>query len=191
LNTEKAMEKPMPETGLARGFRNRRDPFKMMRYFTEDMENMLDAFGFGRRMPRLTLFERDPFDFKHFEMMADFSPEVEMEERDGKLIVRADLPGMEMDDIDVEITDRELIIRGERKSESEEEKEGFFRSERSYGKFYRRLPIPESVETQDAKAYFANGVLEITMTAPKGVSSARKLEITGGEKMSHAAVSGG
>lgn len=188
----KADERQKTESGaldrrLAAFFEAPRSPFTSMRRFAEDMERIFGGFGFE---PRLSLLERDSFDFEPFSSLAKFTPALEMEEHDGKLIVRADLPGMEKDDIDVEITDGQLTIRGERKSEMEEAKEGFFRTERSYGKFFRRLPLPASVETKDATAKFANGVLEISMSAPTGVTNSRKVEIGEGKEISEAASSG-
>jgi hypothetical protein len=63
-------------------------------------------------------------------------------ERDNELIIRADLPGMTKDDIKVDIADNAIAIRGERKSEREEDEEGYYRSERTYGSFYRGIPLP-------------------------------------------------
>jgi len=70
-----------------------------------------------------------------------------------------------------------LTISGERKEEKEEKREGFYRSERSYGSFYRKIPLPEGAKTENAAATFHNGVLEITMPAEKVEMPARKLEI--------------
>ena len=65
----------------------------------------------------------------------------------------------------------------EGKEEKEEKREGFYRSERTYGSFYRQIPLPEGVKTENAAATFRNGVLEVTMPAPKMESHTRKLEI--------------
>ncbi len=100
-----------------------------------------------------------------------------MAEIDGKLTVRADLPGMEKDDINVEIKDNRLTIQGERKNELEEEKEGFYRSERSYGGFCRSLALPENANIDDANATFKNGVLEVTIATPQLAESGKRLEI--------------
>jgi HSP20 family protein len=96
---------------------------------------------------------------------------------DGQLMVRADLPGLTKDDVKVEMTNDMLTISGERKKEIEEKREGFYRSERSYGSFYRQIPLPEGVQTEKANAIFRNGVLEITMPAAKLKTPVRKLEI--------------
>jgi HSP20 family protein len=95
-----------------------------------------------------------------------------------------DLPGLDKDDVKVEVGDGAITIQGERRREHEEEREGFYRSERSYGSFSRMVPLPEGAITDQAKATFRHGVLEITMPAPPDqVTRGRKLEITaGGEK---------
>jgi HSP20 family protein len=108
-----------------------------------------------------------------------WSPTVEMFERDNSLVVRADLPGMTKDDVKLELTDDAISIEGERRDENEERGEGFYRSERTYGKFYRRVPLPEGVRVDDANATFNNGVLEVTMpTTKREERKARQLEIT-------------
>jgi len=187
---EKAVEKTA-KTAVEPRVERPRGPFTLMRRFAEDMEDMFGGFRLEKTFPAMSLFERDPFDLWNTDFFNDFSPPVEMFEKDGKLIVRTDLPGLEKDDIDVEITDRLLTIKGERKNEFEEEKEGFFRTERSYGNFFRQVALPASIKTEDAHAMFKNGVLEITMLAPKGVLNKKKLEITEGEAKSKAVASGG
>ena len=75
----------------------------------------------------------------------------------------ADIPGLKPEDIKLEVTDQDLIIRGERKKEQTEERRGFYRSERSYGQFYRRIPLPEGANPDQAKASFTNGELRINI----------------------------
>jgi HSP20 family protein len=107
-----------------------------------------------------------------------WSPQVEMFEREGQLVVRADLPGMTKDDVNVEITDEAIILQGERRDEREENREGYYHSERSYGSFYRQIPLPEGVNAEDANATFRNGVLEVTMQAPaRQESRSRRIDI--------------
>jgi HSP20 family protein len=89
--------------------------------------------------------------------------------------------GLKREDVNVEVMDDAVIIQGERKFDKDEERDGIYRSERSYGSFYRAVPLPEGAITDQAKANFRDGVLEVTMPcppAPKG----RKLEITEGAK---------
>jgi len=147
-------------------------PFTFMRRFSEEMDRLFDDFGLGRGL-MAPGFERG------LDRMGTFgggawAPQVEVMERNNQLTVRADLPGMTKDDITVDIDDDSLIIRGERKSEREENEEGFYRSERSYGSFYRQIPLPSGVNAEEAKADFRNGVLEITMPAPQRAEEKRR-----------------
>ena len=85
---------------------------------------------------------------------------MEIFEREGHLVVRADLPGLTEDDVHVEVTDEALTIEGERRSEHEERQGGVFRSERRYGAFRRQIPLPEGVNADQVTASFKDGVLE-------------------------------
>ena len=148
-------------------------PFTFVRRFSEEMDRLFEDFGLGRGV--LT-----PMLEKAQLPRGLWSPQVEMFERDNQIVLRADLPGLTKDDVNVELANDGITIEGERKNEHEEEGEGFYRSERSYGKFYRRIPVPEGVNLENAQATFNNGVLEITMPAPKPEArKARRLEIAG------------
>lgn len=89
-----------------------------------------------------------------------------MFEKDGQLVVRADLPGLTKNDVKVDIAEEALTIQGKRTKEQEEKGETFYRSERSYGSFYRVIPLPEGVSPESVKATFHDGVLEVAMKAP-------------------------
>jgi HSP20 family protein len=144
--------------------------------FADEMDRLFDDFGFGRRSfgtpwrgsgasaltPAATLM---------------WAPEIEVYQRDNDLVVRADLPGLKRDDVHVDITDTEITISGERQHERDAEREGVYRSERSYGSFCRTILLPEGAITDQAKATFRDGVLEITMPAPPQSTRARRLEI--------------
>jgi HSP20 family protein len=107
-----------------------------------------------------------------------WSPQVEVFERGNNLVIRADLPGLSRDDVDVEIDDDTLIIRGERHSDIEDEQEGFYRSERSYGSFYRAIPLPDNIDVSACNATFKEGVLEITLQKPpQQQSRARRIDV--------------
>ena len=150
------------------------NPFGMMRRFTRNMERLFEDFeGFG--FPNVFASETWPFRTEFGEM--EWMPQVEVLQNNGQFTVRADLPGMTKNDIKVEFTGDMLTISGERKAEKEEKREGFYRSERSYGNFYRQLPLPEGAMTEKAEATFNNGVLEVTMPAPKAEPATRKLEV--------------
>lgn len=145
-------------------------PITFMRKFSEEVDHLFEDFG-GRGW--LT-----PMLDKAQLPQGPWSPQVEIFERDNELVLRADLPGLSKEDVNVEIADDAITIEGERKNEHEEKREGYYRSERSYGKFYRRVPMPEGVKAEDASASFSNGVLEITMPALKREPrKARRLDI--------------
>jgi HSP20 family protein len=94
-------------------------------------------------------------------------PAIDVEEKDGKYMVRADLPGLNKEDIHIELHDGYLTLRGERKSEQKEKKGNYRRVERTYGTFERTLSVPEGVTDKDIHAHYADGVLELTIPAPK------------------------
>jgi HSP20 family protein len=151
-------------------------PFAFMRRFGEEMDRLFGDFGFGSGGLAPTF--ATGLNQLGALASAAWAPHVEVFERDNQLIVRADLPGMTKDDVNVEIVDDALVIRGERKSEREENEEGYYRSERSYGSFYRRIPLPVGAKLEDATADFRNGVLEIKLPASQGVEQKRRpLEI--------------
>lgn len=149
------------------------NPFGMMRRFTKDMERLFDDFG-GFRFPS---FNREAFPFGAELKDVEWMPQIEVRQTNGDLMVKADLPGLTKDDVKVELTDQALTISGERKEEKEEKGEGFYRSERNYGHFYRQIPLPEGATTDKANATFTNGVLEVKIPVAKMESQARKLEI--------------
>lgn len=154
-------------------------PFGFMRRFAGDMERLFEDFE-GFQFP--SLLGRDLFPFrKEFEHVA-WVPEIEVLHKNGQFTVRADLPGLKKDDVKVELTDDSLTISGERKEEKEEKREGYYRSERSYGSFYRKIPLPEGAKTNTATAEFTDGVLQVTVQASEREQQARRLEIKQGEE---------
>ncbi len=145
-----------------------------MRRIFGEMDRMMDRFFEDFAFPSATRY-------RPWMMSERVTPEVDVFERNGKLIVCADLPGLTKDDLKVDITENALIIEGERKYEHEEQREeGFYRAERSYGQFHREIPLPEGVKADTATANFKNGVLEITMDAPQ-FSARRHIQIQTGE----------
>lgn len=148
-----------------------RTPFSLMRAISDDIETFFNeaGMGVGRWPIGARLFER---------AHAGWMPAVEVEERDGKLFFRADLPGMSREGIKVEIGEGVLTIEGERSENKKEKTDGYFRTERSYGHFSRTLALPETVKTDSAVATFKDGVLEVgfEIAAPK-VPATRQLPI--------------
>ncbi|HYA17304.1 MAG TPA: Hsp20/alpha crystallin family protein [Bryobacteraceae bacterium] len=122
------------------------NPFAMMREFTNEMDR-----AFGGLEPSLQAW----------------APAVDIQRCNGSLIVTAELPGLRKEEVRVEVSDHALIIEGERKREHKEDHEGYHRYERSYGKFYRSIPLPEGAKTDQARAELNEGILKISLPAPE------------------------
>jgi HSP20 family protein len=147
-------------------------PFTLMRRMTEDMDRLFENFGFGRAGLGLAPFLSTTSNSRLWQdtpalEQAVWSPQVETFRRGDKLIVRADLPGLKKEDVKVEVDDGVLVLSGERSDEHEDNRDGFYRSERSYGQFYRAVPLPDDVDGEQCDATFKDGVLEVTLAAPK------------------------
>jgi HSP20 family protein len=136
-----------------------RDPFAAFRHMTSELERMFDEFRFPA-FASPSIARRRAGDVA-------WSPVIDVFERDNRMVTKADLPGVKKEDLKVEVFDGHLAISGERKSEVEEKKQNFYRSEREYGTFYRMVPLPEGVKLEDVKANFADGVLEVSVPLPK------------------------
>lgn len=107
-----------------------------------------------------------------------FMPDIEVARRGDKLVVKADLPGLTTDDVEVSVIDDVLVITGERRSEHEEMEEGTWSCERSYGSFRREIALPDGVDAGSAEARFDNGVLEISVKIAEDTKArGRKIEI--------------
>lgn len=159
-----------------------RDPFAVAHRFAEEMERVFEDFGFGRGLsiPRALGERWWPATGGQGMEPSAWSPQVEVFERDNRFVIRADLPGLTKNDVQVEVAEGTVTIRGERRQEQEERREGYYHTERSYGTFYRSIPLPEGIEAEGAEANFHDGVLEITMAAPKHeVCQARRIEVKG------------
>jgi HSP20 family protein len=152
-----------------------RSPYNMLERFTDEMDRLFNDFGLGRgwMAPRLGS------DWLRRQPLEEWVPAIEVLQRNNELLIRADLPGLTKDDLEVDITDDAVTIQGARTREHQEEHEGVYRSERSYGSFYRVLALPEHTMTDQAKATFKDGVLEITMPAPPETTRrGRRLEVS-------------
>ena len=104
-------------------------------------------------------------------------PPIEVEERDGRMVVRAELPGVDMQDVKVRLEGNYLVIEGERRDNRERKAEAFYESEWSYGRFSRRVPVPAGVTADQVRATCDNGVLELVMDVPS--QTAREIPIRG------------
>jgi len=158
--------------------------FDFMHRFAEEMDRVFEDFGHETawHLPRFLARGRRLFRRGASELGMAWSPRIDVHERDGKLIVHAELPGMSKDEVKVEVVDDVLTIEGERKQEKTEEREGYSYSECRYGSFYRSIPLPEGVDTSKAVADFGKGVLEVTMPmTPSREQKARQIEVKEGK----------
>lgn len=106
-----------------------------------------------------------------------WTPAIDVYEKEDKFVIKAELPGMKQEDIDVSIVGDTLTIRGEKKTESEVKEEDYYRSERHYGSFFRSIPLPSSVDAKKIEATYEDGVLEVVLPKAPEVK-AKKLAIT-------------
>ncbi|MCX7732967.1 MAG: Hsp20/alpha crystallin family protein [candidate division WOR-3 bacterium] len=136
------------------------DPFREMVSLRDELDRLFDSV-FGR-LPR----ERGE---------TYWAPPLDIEETEDAIVVRAELPGMNKEDIKVSLSGDTLTISGERKFESEKKNRTYYRQERIYGKFQRTVTLPAEVEGDKAKASYKAGVLELVL--PKSEKSKAK-EIT-------------
>lgn len=107
---------------------------------------------------------------------SDWVPAVDIKETEKEFLIHADIPGVDPDDIDVHMEDGMLTIKGERESETKEEKDGYKRVERQHGTFYRRFSLPDTANADKIRAKSKNGVLEITIPKQEK-AQARKIEV--------------
>lgn len=146
------------------------------------------------RMTPFSLFRRmtEEFDRALQPLLSDdetsasiaWTPTVEISERDGKYRILAELPGLSPNEVRVEVEDDALVLQGERQVEREATEGGIRRSERQFGFFYRRIPLPEGTDPEQAKAKFHDGMLEITIPAPDRQVKRRQIEIEADSKSS-------
>ncbi|MEZ5352187.1 MAG: Hsp20/alpha crystallin family protein [Bryobacteraceae bacterium] len=111
-----------------------------------------------------------------------FWPAIECKRTNGTLIVTAEVPGLKKEEVKVELSGDSLILEGERKMEKKEEKEGWFQSERHYGKFYRAIPLPEGAQADQVKADLANGVLEVKVPIADVKPKSKAIPVTEAKK---------
>lgn len=111
--------------------------------------------------------------------LAVWTPLIDVFEKDDKVVVRAEVPGLEAKDVEVQIDDDGLTIQGERKFEEEVKEENLYRLERRYGSFRRFVPFPVEVKPDKARATFKNGVLEVVVPKAEPKKKAIKLKVEG------------
>jgi HSP20 family protein len=135
-------------------------PFTLMRRISDEMDRLLESFGLDRSL----LPDQGRGAAAGGQGLATvWSPRIDITERDNKLVIQAELPGLRGEDVNVQIEPDAVIIQGERRDENERSDKGRYVRERFYGTFYRMIPLPEGVDVDQANATFRNGVLEIEL----------------------------
>jgi HSP20 family protein len=118
-----------------------------------DLNRLFDGFFGGRRANGVNA--------------RGWIPAMDLVETEEHLVLRADLPGIDEKDLDIEIKDGVLTVSGERKEEQEDKGEGFYRAERAFGRFSRSLSLPDGIDTDQVSANFDRGVLEVKIPKPE------------------------
>lgn len=142
------------------------DPAGELDTLQSDVNRLFDSF-FGRREPARTA-----------NGLQRWVPAMDLAETEDHLVLRADLPGLKREDVEIEVKDGVLTVSGERKAEHEDKGEGYHRVERSFGRFSRSLGLPRGVKAEDVEAGFDNGVLEVKIPKPEERKPTR-IEING------------
>jgi HSP20 family protein len=145
----------------------RMSPFSLLGRITEEFDRILQPF----------LSESETANIA-------WIPTVEISQHDGKYHILAELPGLSPNEVRVEVDDDAVILQGERQVEREANEGGIRRSERQFGMFYRRIPLPEGADLEQAKAKFHDGILEITMPAPNKQTERRQIQVEADSKPS-------
>lgn len=146
-------------------------PFAMMQDLSDEMDRLFDSFFYGT-----------PFRGRARENLPSlWAPEVDIREEGNQLKVCVDLPGISKDNVKIDVQESALVIQGERSDERTEggEQQGFRRSERRYGSFYRQIALPDYADAEKAEARMENGVLNITLPIIEERKRGRRLEIQG------------
>ncbi|HEB54377.1 MAG TPA: Hsp20/alpha crystallin family protein [bacterium] len=142
----------------------------------QDLRQLFERFGFGSLWSTPFGADRQDSWFGDFSP-ALFSPTLDVVDKRKHLEIRIELPGMDPEDIEIDVRDGALVVRGEKRSEEATEDEGFYRTERSFGAFERVIPLPAEVDAEHTEATFKKGVLKVRLPKVKPEPSAKKITI--------------
>lgn len=132
----------------------RREPADLFAQLQEEMNRLWGAWPFGGTLRRRGTTS------------TAFVPRTDVFERNGTFVVKAELPGLEKDEVAVTVEDGDLVMRAEHKAEQEVKDEDYYHMERTVGAVYRRIPLPEGVDIDQIRATLDKGVLEVTFPLP-------------------------
>ena len=116
---------------------------------------------------------------RQLEGITEWAPAVDATEKDGNLVIRAELPGVRPEDVDISLHDNVLTISGERRAEQEEERGGYYIRERRYGTFSRSFSLPQGTDESKIRARYEHGVLEVTVEGAAVVEEPKRIQIEG------------
>jgi len=149
-------------------------PFTLMRGMQDELNRALTQGGGGRSTSRNAAGD------------IVYVPPIEVDMQDGNFVVSAELPGVNDEDIRVEIRDDAVVISGERQERRDENRGGVRRTELRYGQFLRAIPLPDGADADQARAEFANGVLRITVPVSQAQSNTRQIPVQAGQSQRQA-----
>jgi HSP20 family protein len=140
-------------------------PFMSLR---REMDRLFDDFltGWGWRTPATGM-----------EQEQTFMPQLDISEVNDHIRIKAELPGMNPEDVNVNLVNDVLTISGEKKKEEEEEGENYYRSECMYGSFHRSIRLPSTIKSEDIDAVFEKGVLTITLPKPEETQTRQQISV--------------
>lgn len=154
------------------------DPWRSMADLREEVDHLFERFVNG--LPTLK-FGRGVLEWPtshHLFQAGAISPRIDIGETDGQYEVTAELPGMDQKDVELEIRDNVLTMKGEKSEERDEKKKDYRVTERRFGRFERTFPLPEEVDESKISAEFKKGVLTVTLPkSAKAQKSARKIDV--------------
>ncbi len=140
---------------------------EMNRMFDEVFGNLARSSAGGRQQQQGTL-------------ATQWAPALDMLQEDGNIVVRAELPGVKQEDVDITLQNGVLTIFGERRAEEQREGSGYYVRERRYGSFRRSMGLPEGVDESKIRARFQDGVLEVRVEGAAAVREPKRIQIEGG-----------
>lgn len=154
------------------------DPARELDLLQGDMNRLFDTFFQGRGAGTASNGSRR------------WIPPMDLAETDQEFVLRADLPGLDEDDLEIEVKDRVLTVSGQREGEHEDRREGFHRVERAFGRFSRSLDLPEGIDASAVTAQFDRGVLEVRIPKPEE-RQPTKVQIGGRKELGESQSGGG
>jgi HSP20 family protein len=145
------------------------NPFRGFSDMQSQMNRMFDEMlgNFSRRPER------------QVQGVTQWAPAIDVTTQNGNIVIRAELPGVKPEDVDITLQDNVLTISGERKAEQEEERGGYYVRERRYGSFSRSFTLPQGTDESKINARYENGVLELTVEGAAAVQEPKRIQIEG------------